>query len=71
MKLTPTERKALLDGCNHPKGKFSCARTTTLTNLVKMSLATRALVDGPEGSEPSPAMYNGIVTEYGRAAVKR
>jgi hypothetical protein len=67
--LTKAEKRALLVGQCRSDGKFSVARRSTLDNLVTLGFATRAMVDGPEGTEPSPAMFNGIITDAGRAAL--
>jgi hypothetical protein len=71
LRISATEEKALIQGCKDPNGKFSVARHSTLTNLVALRLAKRADVEGPPGSKPEPARYNGIITEDGRAAVAR
>lgn len=44
-------------------------RRNTLNNLVATGLAKRAMVEGPPGSAPEPAQYNGVVTDYGCAAI--
>ena len=71
LSLTKAERKALVQGQCRPDGKFNVARRSTLDNLVALGLATRAMVDGPEGTEPSPAMFNGVITDKGRAELTR
>lgn len=67
--LTKAEKKALVQGQCHPHGRFGVSRRSTLDNLVSLGFATRAMVYGPEGTEPSPALFNGVITDAGRVAV--
>lgn len=71
LSLTKAERKALIQGQCRPDGKFSVARRSTLDSLVALGLAVRAMVEGPEGTEPSPAFFNGVITDNGRAELTR